>query len=90
MTRYAGKCSDGSIGYGEKIVPLSEEHARLWAEEHLDATDVESIFGIISDTTTRISAVIPSEIVKRMDAKCEEFHYSYSEIISMALLKYLD
>ena len=31
-------------GY-EKIIPMTEKQARVWAEEHLECEECESIFG---------------------------------------------
>lgn len=89
MTRYARACGDGSYGYGESIMPLSEEKAREWAEKHLAGDDVERIFGAVAEITSRISVFLPAELVERMDAKGDELHASRAEIIAVALRKYL-
>lgn len=34
LTEYSQKCSDGSIGWGKKIVPLTETEAKEWAEQN--------------------------------------------------------
>ena len=44
MTRFA-RHSDGSSGWGEKLIPLSKEEALEWAEQYLDAEDIEEHFG---------------------------------------------
>lgn len=44
-TRYARAISDNSWSGGEKIIPLSLEAAREWAEEHLDGEKWTAIFG---------------------------------------------
>lgn len=46
MTKYAVSCGQNSWSGGEKIIPLSPEKAREWAEEHLDADDYAEIFGM--------------------------------------------
>jgi len=43
MTRFA-RHSDGSSGWGEKIIPMSKEEALEWAEQYLDAEDIEEHF----------------------------------------------
>lgn len=44
MSRYAEPVGD-MRGAGEKIIPMTEEEAREWAEEHLDADEYVSVFG---------------------------------------------
>ena len=45
MTPYAKTCSDGTRTFGEDITPLAEEEARSWAEEKIEASEYERIFG---------------------------------------------
>lgn len=89
MTRYARLCGDGTYGYGESIVPISEEKAREWSEKHLSVGDVERIFGAIAESTARISVFLPSDLVERMDTKGDTLHASRAEIVAAALRKYL-
>ena len=44
MTRFAQPTGDGAT-YGERIIPLSTEEAREWAEQHLSPETVEAEFG---------------------------------------------
>ncbi len=44
MTHYCVNTGDGYTG-GEKIIPISEEQAKEWAELHLDADEYINIFG---------------------------------------------
>lgn len=45
-SKYAVTVGQNSWSGGEKIIPLSVESARQWAEEHLDADDYAQIFGM--------------------------------------------
>ena len=45
LTMYSRKQCDGSVGWGEKIVPLTFEQAQEWAEMYLDGGEYEEIFG---------------------------------------------
>lgn len=47
-SEYAERCIDG-YGYGEKIIPISEDEAKEWAENHLDGDNYESIFGAVEE-----------------------------------------
>lgn len=46
MTQYAVTIGQNSWSGGEKIMPLTYENARQWAEEHLDADDYAEAFGM--------------------------------------------
>lgn len=60
-TQYAEPCGD-MWGAGEKIVPLSIENAKEWAEKNLSAEKYEAIFGTVSegddDTTKTFNTTI--------------------------------
>lgn len=49
MSKYATSMGDNSWGGGARIIPLSYESARQWAEKHLDADDYEEAFGEVSE-----------------------------------------
>lgn len=53
MTKYAVSAGQNSWSGGSKIIPLSWDAARDWAEKHLDADDYEAIFGEISEDESR-------------------------------------
>lgn len=48
LSKYSQSYGD-SMGYGEKITPVSYEKAQEWAEDHLEAKDYEAIFGEVSE-----------------------------------------
>ena len=48
MTEYAESYADGR-GFGERIIPITEEEARDWVEKNLDAEDYEEIFGEVEE-----------------------------------------
>lgn len=49
MTKYAEYQSDGFHGPGKAIVPLTEDEAKKWAEDHLTAEEYEGIFGEVEE-----------------------------------------
>lgn len=76
MTQYARGAGQNSWTGGEKIMPLTVEAARQWAEEYLDADDYAEVFGMPDkgDETletlhvqlpTALMAKIRSEAAKR-------------------------
>lgn len=44
-----GICRDGSIVGSENIIPVSENDAKNWVEEHLSVDEYESIFGEVEE-----------------------------------------
>ena len=48
MSNYAESYGNERYG-GEKIIPLSENEAKKWAENHLDGDEYEKIFGSVDE-----------------------------------------
>lgn len=44
MTRYARSLGDNNTSGGEQIDPMSKEQALAWAEQYLDADEIEAGF----------------------------------------------
>lgn len=52
-TKYAVSVGQNSWEGGSKIIPLTWEAARDWAENNLDAEDYEKIFGPVDEDDSR-------------------------------------
>ena len=63
-TKYATTIGQNSWSGGEKIIPMTFENARKWAEEHLDADEYEAIFGLPSedDSPVALYLQIPADL----------------------------
>lgn len=48
MSNYAESYGNERYG-GEKIIPLSENEAKEWAERNLDVEEYEAIFGEVEE-----------------------------------------
>ena len=48
-TKYAVTVGQNQWEGGEKIIPLTEQAAREWAEEHLSADQYEQVFGLVDE-----------------------------------------
>lgn len=66
MSRYAESCGDG-WGSGSRIVPLTYEAARKWAEENLSVEEYEDEFGEVSEDDSRVTLSV-SMSTARADA----------------------
>lgn len=80
--------SDGSFGWGEEIVPVSEAAARQWAERHLSADEIEAIF-VQDRDDARFTVVLPSSLLEELDKRKSADNVSRSEIVIDALRTYL-
>lgn len=73
QTKYAVSEGQNSWTGGQKIMPLSYDNAKEWAEENLTADEYEAAFGVVEDDETqvtlnaKISAAVDSKL-RRMAA----------------------
>ena len=49
LTKYGRRVGENGYCGGEDITPLTEDAAKTWAEEHLDADRYEAIFGAVPE-----------------------------------------
>lgn len=83
MTRYAVRVEQNGWRGGERVMPLSFDEARDWAEGHLTVDEYEGIFGEVAEDDSRIAVTMTLssktiEILKRM---CAETGKNRGEII---------
>jgi hypothetical protein len=57
-SRYAERAATGGWDSGDKVIPLTWEEAREWAEEHLDADEYQEIFGEVAEDDSRVTQVL--------------------------------
>jgi len=74
-----------AYGYagGEKIIPLSEEKAREWAEDRLDGDEYEAIFGEVTEKPAdrMISLQVPAEMDDALTDAAKQASMSKSALI---------
>lgn len=81
-----GEWHGNSGGWGEKISPVTEETARIWAEENLTAEEVEITFGVSCDEKEKISVDLHPAVKQKLDQiKGKE---SYGDIITKMVNAY--
>ena len=88
-SRYATQLGDGYWGTGERIIPLSYEDARKWAEEHLDADDYESEFGAVGEDegeSVVLSVRVSPAAKSALDRVAARTGRSKGDIVTEALL----
>lgn len=81
MTRYARRRGD-EWGFGETIVPLSEEAAREWGEAHLDADGYGKAFGPVVEGSVNRSVSLPSATSEKLTALAQDAGLSVSAMVA--------
>ena len=89
MSQYAECYGANSWGWGAKIIPMTEAEAQQWASEHLDADEYDAIFGADELESTSITAILPGDLLAKLDETKTARRCSRSEIIIKALRAYL-
>ena len=85
MSKYCEISADGNErSWGEKIVPLTVDEAKEWAEEKLDADEYQAIFGEISeedDTKENLNIYITKSMIKKVKDLAARKGVSASQVI---------
>ena len=83
MTRYSESYGNNSWGYGERIMPLSHEEARQWAEEHLEADEYEAEFGEAPEDDERatVYATVSAEAKRKLERMALEQGKTQAEVL---------
>ena len=89
MSRYASAVELSGWASGERIMPLSYDDARTWAEEHLDADSYEREFGEVSEDEEEsvvLSVRVSPAAKAALDRAAARTGQSKGELVSKALL----
>ena len=62
-SRYAQRVAPNTWGNGERIIPLANEEAHDWAENHLNAATYDVVFGEINDDGSQIPVTLKLKTV---------------------------
>lgn len=91
MTKYAKTIGQNSWTGGERIMPLTVDSARAWAEEHLDADDYEKIFGLPDEDAERVTLCIqiPADLNARIRTGAAEAETSITAFVENILRTHL-
>jgi hypothetical protein len=88
-SKYAESVGQNQWSGGERIIPLDYDHAREWAEKHLDADEYETEFGEVSEDGSGVFVAVTVRIdqaVKRqLDQLCARAGKTRGEVVSAAI-----
>lgn len=87
MSRYAETVGQNEWSGGEKIIPLSLDKARKWAEEHLSADEYEEAFGLPDEDAEDVVLYVkvPAVLMANLKARAAEDGKSVTEIVNSIL-----
>ena len=82
-TKYAVSAGQNTWSGGSRIIPLSYENARQWAEEHLDAEEYAEIFGMPdeSDEKVALNVMIPADLAAMLRTRAAEQGESLTSLV---------
>ncbi len=88
-SRYAEHVEQNCWRGGDKIIPLTYEEARKWAEENLNTDEYEEEFGDVAedDSTETLTISMPAELIARVRREAQKSGISVSKFIADALSK---
>lgn len=68
---------------GEKIVPMTFDDAREWAEKHLEVEEYEAIFGEVEESgeTKGVMYSLPVALIEKVKRTAQERRCSASQVI---------
>lgn len=86
-SKYAEQTGQNSWTGGEKIIPLSYETARQWAEDHLTAEQYQATFGEVveDDSRTTLLLSLPAATVKKIKQEAAQAGLTVSAYIESKL-----
>lgn len=86
-SKYAESAGGNSWTGGEKIIPLSLEEAKQWAEKHLDGDEYEEIFGAVEETADRrvVTFSLPESAIAAIARIAAEKGISKSDVVALAV-----
>lgn len=91
MTKYSVSTGLNQWRGGEKLIPLDMDAAKSWVEEHLDADDYESIFGLPDDDASKVAVhmMLPAPLVAETRQRAIEDNRSMVSVVESAITEYL-
>jgi len=88
-TRYAERVDSNSWSGGSEIIPVSFKDAQRWAEEHLTASEYESIFGEVEEDDSKVLTAfnLTRATVEKLRRESQERGMSLSALVEELAVK---
>ena len=88
MTRYAVQVETNSWTGGEKIIPMTYQQAREWAEDHLEADNYIEVFGTPQeedDGKEQILLRLSNSAARKLRQMCSETGKPMADLVSQMI-----
>lgn len=73
---------------GDRIIPMTFEKARRWAEEHLEAEEYEEIFGEVEEGEMKgVMYSLPVNLIEKVKRKATERRITASQLVAELIEK---
>lgn len=93
-SKYSRRIGTNSWAGGEAITPLTEEEAKKWAEEYLDADKYEAIFGDTEEAEPSLreplTLTLDPDIISSLREHSRETGAPMSRIVDKALAEFFN
>lgn len=80
-TRYARPYGQSGWQYGDRIMPLTYDEAREWAESHLEASEYEAEFGTPAEGDAALMARVPMATYEAIRREASQTGRTIREVI---------
>ena len=87
-SRYAQAVGQNSWSGGERIMPLSTEEAKKWAEENLSGEEYEKIFEVTEDSKKVVTFSLSEDVIEKIKQISGETRRPMSEILADMIRNY--
>lgn len=83
LTQYAEWHGDNERSGGERIIPLSIDAAKEWAEERLHADEYEAIFSQVEEGPESLYlSNVPPDVVAAIRSEAKELGITMTEVVA--------
>lgn len=90
MSKYAESTGQNQWTGGERIIPLSLEAAKEWAEKHLDGAEYEEIFGAVEEDESKkvVTFSLPESVIELIKQGSQNRKMTLSDYVAEAVKAY--
>ena len=86
-SRYATAVGQNSWSGGSRIMPMSTQEARSWAEKNLSGDEYEKIFGSVEEDTSKkvVTFSLPQDVIEKVKREASSQNITLSEYVAQII-----
>ncbi len=81
LSKYARRMGSSGWTDGEKIIPVTLDEAKEWAEEKLDADEYEKLFEIEEENSVTFSLNLPISLYEDIKKQAEKENVTMKDVV---------